>query len=191
MNARLQNGLTMQLGSSTGRTTTDECEIRAALPELSVTQPASRCRVQGPMQTDIKGYAVYTVPRVEVQVSGTFRSTAPSSYNASFTMNNAYISANSTLGRALSGGGNSNISVDLLDNNVLFGDRRNEVDLRFGKVLRMGARARSVVSFDLYNALNNNAILDRNETFTTTAAWPRPTSILNARLAKFSVQFDF
>jgi hypothetical protein len=191
VNARLQNGLTMQIGTSTGRTTTDNCEVRAALPELSLTEPRSRCREADPFQTDIKGYAVYTVPRVDVQVSGTFRSTAPSSYNASFTMNNAYLAANSTLGRPLAGGGNANISVDLLEPNSVFGERRNEVDLRFGKVVRIGTRARSVVSIDLYNALNNNAVLDRNETFTLTGSWPRPTSILNARLVKFSVQFDF
>ena len=42
---------------------------------------------------------------------------------------------------------------------------------------------------------NNDAILGYNDTFTLnpTAAqfWPRPTSILNARLLKFSVNLDF
>ena len=64
---------------------------------------------------------------------------------------------------------------------------RNELDLRFGKILRAG-KSRSIVSLDIYNALNTDALVNVNQNF---AAWMRPTEILNARLAKFSVQFDF
>jgi hypothetical protein len=65
--------------------------------------------------------------------------------------------------------------------------RRNELDFRIGKILRAG-RSRSVVSLDIYNALNTDAIVNLNQTF---GAWLRPTEILNPRLAKISVQFDF
>ena len=54
-------------------------------------------------------------------------------------------------------------------------------------MLRSG-RYRSVVSQDLYNALNSDAIVNQNQNFAT---WLRPTEVLNARLMKFSVQFDF
>lgn len=189
-NARLENGVTMQFGSSTGRTTTDNCDIRLALPEVDVTSPLSRCFNQEPWLTTVKGYATYTVPVVDVQVSGTYRNTPGIDVDANFTMNNAYLAANSTLGRNLSGGGNANISVNLVDSNTTFEERRNELDLRFGKVLRFG-RTRSVVSLDVFNALNSNAVLTVNETFTTTNTWPRPNSILNARLVKVSVNVDF
>jgi hypothetical protein len=41
---------------------------------------------------------------------------------------------------------------------------------------------------DLYNALNTDALLNVNQNF---AVWMRPTQILNARMVKFSVQFDY
>jgi hypothetical protein len=192
VNGRLANGLTFQFGTSTGRQATDNCEIRAALPELSLTSPTSRCLNVEPYRTDIKGYATYVVPVVDVQLSGTYRRTQGQQIQASFTMNNAYLAANSTLGRPLAGGATANISVDLLEPNTLYGPARNELDLRLGKVLRFG-RMRSVVSLDIFNAMNNNAILGYNDTITAnqTQFWPRPTSILNARLMKVSVNLDF
>jgi hypothetical protein len=45
-----------------------------------------------------------------------------------------------------------------------------------------------VVSLDLFNAFNTNALLSVNQTYAT---WLAPTSILNPRLMKFSVQYDF
>jgi hypothetical protein len=42
---------------------------------------------------------------------------------------------------------------------------------------------------DLYNALNSSVVLRHNNTFGP--RWLTPTSILMARLAKISVQFDF
>ena len=49
-------------------------------------------------------------------------------------------------------------------------------------------RTRASVNLDLYNALNANPVLSQNNNF---AAWQVPTSILTARFAKISVQFDF
>jgi hypothetical protein len=105
---------------------------------------------------------------------------------AVFNASNQYLAANSTLGRPLAGGV-PNISIDIIEPDTLFLDRRNELDLRFGKILRAG-RARSVVSIDLFNLLNSDAVLTMNNNF---AVWQRPTTILNARLVKFTVQFDF
>ncbi|MBI4265191.1 MAG: TonB-dependent receptor [Acidobacteria bacterium] len=186
VNARLENGLTLQLGTSTGRTSENDCAIVQKLPEMNATRPLQFCDRQTPWLTSIKGYAVYTIPVVDVQVAGTFRSTKETAVNANFVVTNAYLAANSTLGRPLSGG-RSNMTVALLEPNTKYLDRRNELDIRFGKVLRAG-RARSVVSVDLYNALNTDAVLTANQSF---ARWLAPLSILNARLVKFSVQFDF
>ena len=189
VNARLQNGLVLQFGTSTGRTSENDCEIVAKLPEMNSgnnQRPLQFCDRTTPWLTSVKGYAVYTVPRIDVQLSGTFRSTKETAINANFTATNAYLTANANLGRALSGGA-ANMSIALLQPDTMYLDRRNELDLRFGKVLRVG-RARSVVSVDVFNALNNDAMLTVNENF---ASWIRPQSILNARLVKFSVQFDF
>ena len=95
------------------------------------------------------------------------------------------------MGRPLAGG-ESNISLGLLRPNTLFLDRRNELDVRFGKVLRFG-RARSVVSLDIFNALNTDVPISASSTYSLTnaAAWLRPTGILNARMFKVSVNLDF
>ena len=189
VSARLQNGLTLQFGTSTGRTTEDNCEVVAKLPEMDSganMRPLQYCHRVTPFITSAKGYAVYTVPRIDLQVSGTFRSTAETAINSNFTATNAYLASSSTLGRPIAGGG-ANLTVALLEPNVKYLDRRNELDMRFGKVLRAG-RSRAVVSLDVFNALNSDAMLAVNQTF---ASWLRPTQILNARLAKISVQFDF
>jgi hypothetical protein len=187
--ARLANGLVMQGGTSTGRTSENDCEVVALLPEVNSganQRPLQFCDRSTPWLTSIKGYAVYTIPRIDVQVSGTFRSVKEEAINANFTATNAYLAANSTLGRPLAGGA-ANMSIALLEPNTTYLDRRNELDLRFGKVLRLG-RSRAVASVDLFNTLNNDATLTVNQNF---ASWMRPQSILNARMLKFSLQFDF
>jgi hypothetical protein len=201
LSTRLQNGLMFQGGVSSGRTLEDNCEIVAKLPEMlnmtgaqasqtpqtpAMWRPAQYCHRASPMLTQAKMYGVYTVPRIDVQVAGTFRSTPGNEINAAFAANNPFLAANSTLGRPLSGGA-ANITVGLLSPNNRFVDRRNELDLRFGKILRAG-KSRSIVSLDIYNALNTDALINVNQNF---AAWLRPTEILNARIAKFSIQFDF
>ena len=189
VNARLQNGLTMQAGTSTGKTTEDDCEVVAKLPELNSgnnQRPLGFCHRETPFQTQFKGYAVYTIPTIDVQVSGTMRSVPGSAINANFTATNAYLATNSTLGRPLSGNA-ANMSIALLSPNTTFLDRRNEVDFRVGKILRFG-RVRSVVSLDVYNALNSDALLSVNQSF---ASWMLPTEIYNARLMKVSFNLDF
>ena len=130
-----------------------------------------------------------------MQISGSFRSIPGQNQqnppnndvNAGFVATNAYLATNSTLGRPLSGGA-PNVTLQLLEPHTKFLDRRNELDLRFGKVLRMGRAARAIVSVDLYNALNS--------TRSPTSISPSPRiwlrrEILNPRVAKFSVNFDF
>lgn len=58
---------------------------------------------------------------------------------------------------------------------------------------RSAAPVRTVVSVDLYNALNANPVLAENAAYrdTTVSGWRIPTSILPARFAKFGVQVDF
>ncbi|MEQ1730915.1 MAG: hypothetical protein ABL982_21310, partial [Vicinamibacterales bacterium] len=195
VNARLQNGLLLNGGMSAGRQVTDNCEVVAKLPEMNFATavvatgnltPAEFCRSETPFQPQFKGYGIYTVPKVLVQLSGTYRNVPGATQASNFTATNAYLAANSTLGRPLSGGA-ANSVIQLVDTNITFLDRRNELDLRIGKVLRFG-RARSQVSLDIFNALNSNAVLTASTAYAT---WLRPNSILNARLMKVSVNLDF
>jgi hypothetical protein len=206
VDARLRNGLTFQGGFSTGKVMEDNCEIVAKLPEMNNQgaigggtpaswRAAQYCHRESPFLTQFKAYGVYIIPRVDVQLSGSFRSipgqtpaTPPNNdVNAAFVASNAFLATNSTLGRPLSGGVPS-VTLQLLEPYTKYVDRRNELDMRFGKVFRMRGRSRAVVSLDLYNALNSDAVINVNQSF---ASYLRPIEILNARVAKVSVNFDF
>jgi len=47
------------------------------------------------------------------------------------------------------------------------------------------------VSLDMFNALNSDTVLTYNQAFTPGGAWLVPTSVLTARTAKITVQYDF
>jgi hypothetical protein len=196
INARPGGGLLLSGGVSTGKRTTDNCEIVAALPEMllgaqnlgsnnnNVWLPGQWCHQEEPFLTQLKGFGTYLIPRIGVQVAATFQSIPGALVAANFNAPNAVVSP--SLGRPLSGGV-PNISVNLIEPGTQYGERLNQVDLRFGKQLRIG-RARSVISLDLYNALNSDTVLTVNNNF---AAWQRPQTIIQSRFGKIALQLDF
>jgi hypothetical protein len=124
------------------------------------------------------------VPRLDVQLSATF-STRP---GVSLSANQIYTSSQvqDSLGRPLAVV--PNVTVNLLAPNTMFGDRIDQLDVRIGKLLRIG-RTRATVSVDIVNALNSNDNLGYSPTFSAT--WPAPTSVLTARLFRVSAGLDF
>jgi hypothetical protein len=206
VDARLSNGLSLQAGTSTGRTMEDDCDVVSKVPEMlnvnlanvgnaavliptgtpTAWRPSQFCHRETSWLTQFKAFGLYVVPKIDVQVSGTFRSIPGDPLRAAFVASNAYLAANSTLGRPLAGGA-ANMTIDLVEPYTVYLDRRNELDMRFGKLLRVG-RSRSIVSVDVYNMLNIDTVVNANQNF---AVWQRPTQILNGRTVKFSVQFDF
>jgi len=197
-NARMRNGLTMQGGLSFGRTTADTCEIRAKLPELAPTNPF--CHIETGLLPQVKFIGNYIVPKIDVQASVTYTGKAgiqvsgfgtPAGVGgalaANYTVANGVIQPQ--LGRPLSGGA-PNVTVNIVQPGVLYGDRVNEVDVRLGKIFRFG-RTRTTIGVDLYNLLNSAAILSYNQAFIAGGAWLAPTSEMSARFAKISLQFDF
>ena len=187
-NARLQNGLVVQGGVATGKQTTDNCEIVAQQPE--VTLPAfggptnPYCHVEQPWLTQVKLFATYLIPKIEVNVAGTFQNNPGPVIPANY----AVPVANSTLGRPLASG-LTTVTYNLLNPNSLYGDRVTQFDLRFSKVIRTGAGSRVSINFDMANALNRNDILGVSGTYG--AAWQTPQGILDPRLYKLGVQFDY
>jgi hypothetical protein len=93
------------------------------------------------------------------------------------------------LGRPLSGSA-PNVTANIVEPGVLYGDRVNEIDLRLGKIFKFG-HMRTTVGVDVYNLLNSAAILSYNQTYIASGAWLGPTSDMSARFAKLSLQFDF
>ena len=180
---RPANGVLLQGGTSTGRTVTDNCEILEKLPEIGPTS-VPYCHVVPDFLTQVKLLGSYTLPRVDVQVSGAFQSVAGPEVAALYNAPNALVAP--SLRRDLSGNA-ANVTVNLVAPGTMYGDRLNQLDLRFSKILRFG-RARTRFNVDVYNALNSNAVLTQNNNY---GAWQQPTVILLARFVKLGVQFDF
>jgi hypothetical protein len=191
--ARVGERLTFQGGTSTGRTSTDSCAVRAILPEsANVSTTASAvlnpyCHVDPPFKTQARGLASYLIPKIDVLVSSAFQSVPGGTLAANHSFPNSVVAL--SLGRNLSGNA-QNAVVNLVAPGTLYGDRINQIDFRAGKVLRMG-RLRTQFSVDLYNALNSSAIQTYNETFIVNGAWLTPTLVLPARFAKLTAQIDF
>ena len=188
--ARIQGGLTFQGGTSTGRRIDDNCAIRAVVPEVALSAGATinpYCLQEPPFLTDLKALGSYTIPRIDVQVAGTFQSIPGDPLSANYQVPSA--TAALSLGRPLSG----NVQfaqVNLVEPGDVIGDRINQLDLRVGKILRF-RNMRTQISVDLYNALNANPIETYNQAFIAGGAWLTPTGILTARFAKITAQLDF
>ena len=182
VNARPIAGTVLQGGVSLGKTTTDNCEIRAKLPEIGPTNPY--CQTDSGFVTQVKLLGTYIVPKIDVQISGTFQALPGPTIAANYNAPNSVVIP--SLGRPLSGGA-ANVTVNLIDPGSMYGERLNQLDLRFGKIFRFGP-ARANVGVDLFNALNANPVLTENSNY---AAWRTPQSILQPRYARISAQIDF
>ena len=106
-----------------------------------------------PFSTTYKANASYLVPKIDVQVSGTFSSRpgAVLRADAIYQANDPTILA--TLGRPLAA--TPNVTVPLIAPYEAYGDRIDQVDMRIGKILRFG-RTRSNISLDIVNLFNSN-----------------------------------
>jgi len=179
ISARTAMGLVLQGGTSTGRRVEDACD-------LIIDDPSRRnCSVEYPFLTDIRGLASYVVPRIDVQVATTWQSRPGPEILANWAVPNSVIQP--SLGRPLSGGA-ANTNVNLLNPGQMYGDRINQLDLRFGKILRFG-RTRTIVGVDIYNITNSSVTLTYNNTYGTT--WLRPTAFMPARWVKITGQLNF
>jgi hypothetical protein len=183
MNARTAIGLLVFGGVSTGKSTFDDCEIARQLPDVLGTRPLEYCRVESPFLTQVKANAAYTIPKADVLLSATYQSIPGPVIQANFV-----VTARAP-GVPLVGA--TNVNVGLLPAAAGFGaeygERLNQLDLRVGKILRVG-RTRTMINLDVFNLFNRSAVTAENATFT---AFRRPTAIMLARFVKVSAQFDF
>ena len=204
VNTRLRNGLSVAGGFSTGKQAFNNCEVVAKVPEsltvFGFRSPDSFCDQSTPFLTQLKGLASYTIPRVEVQISGTlqsvpyvgtnFPSIASQSQAANWIVTSPQIQPE--LGRPLAG--NSFVTfLNLVEPGAKYGERINQVDFRVAKILHFGRR-RANLGLDVFNILNANPVQSYNQTSTfagTSANYFQPTSIMAARFAKLGMQLDF
>jgi hypothetical protein len=197
VSARPRNGLTVQGGFSGGYSTSDNCQVRDKVPEIGLLNPY--CHIETAFLPQYKALSSYTIPRIDVAVSGTFTSkpgiqvsgfgtpVAGGAFAANYTISNAVVSQ--ILGRNLSGSA-PNITVNLVQPHSVLGDRVNEFDLRLGKVFRFG-KTRANAGVDFYNLLNAATPLAYNQAFIQNGPWMTPTQVMSARFAKLSLQLDF
>src|SRR5262249_16056949 len=111
---------------------------------------------------------------------------------ANFVATNAYLGANSNLGRLLAGttAATQSATLQIVDPASVDLERDNELDFRIGKVVRYRG-LRAPVTLDLFNALNRSTILTANAAYAlTNNVWQAPTTITNPRLLKVSVTLD-
>jgi hypothetical protein len=188
VNARMRRGFTIQGGVSTGRQETNNCAVIAGLPEAALLT-APYCDEKDNFLTDGKLIGTYDVPKIDAAVSALFYSRPGPLISANKVFLNADVLP--SLGRPLAGNA-PNVTVNMLFPGTLYGDRRNQLDLRMTKIFRV-QQIKAGVSFEVYNVFNTNAVLTENATYrdTTQSGWRIPTSIAPPRLLKFSLQLDF
>ena len=143
VNVRTRGGLNIQGGTSTGQTVSDACDVRANLPELNLTlgpglagsmvsTTSPYCHVAYGVLTQLRGLASYTIPKVDVQVSGVMQSKPGALLAANYAFPAAEIAA--ALGRPVAGNP-QNVTINLLQPGSRYGDRINQLDFRAAKVL--------------------------------------------------------
>jgi len=202
LNARLQNGVIVQGGVSTGRQVLNDCDVVDDLPEMLstffgdptrafffATRPREFCEQNNGFRTSVQGLAAYTLPKVDVQFSASFQNLP----GAVVQSNANYSAIPGFPGAAGSGPFFPFQAVQIVEPGSLYVERLNQIDLRFAKLLRFG-RTRTSVNFDFYNVTNSNSVLSENPAYSAPniiPGWRSPTTILLPRLFKFSAQFDF
>ena len=204
VHARVGESFTLVGGTSTGQTVVDNCDVRARLPELATTATGTSvfgggltsstvtplspyCHVAYGVLTQVRGLSSYIVPRIDVQLSATFQSKPGAQLAANYAAPNSVVAP--SLGRDLSGNA-PNVTVNLVAPGSLYGDRINQLDVRFAKVFSY-SRSRATVGVDIYNVLNSNAVLAYDNTFVPGGPWLRPLTVLTPRLFKITAALDW
>ena len=207
LNARMDNGLLLAGGFSTGRSSMNDCDVvnnTGPAVNFSLGRPAAgstashllHCGIKGNFLTNVKAYGAYIIPRIDVQLSGTYQSIPGPLIQANVTYTPAQTAA--ALGRPASAGGNVEVQVVPLDAltgsprggtgaGTLYGERMHQFDFRVGKIFEV-AGTRTAINLDIYNALNSDAIVTEGSTFAT---FRQAQRILMARIFKISASFGF
>jgi len=205
VNARLRNGLTLQIGAGTGRKVIDRCDSITKVdqptlaPILAVLQQATACYSKEPWLTTMRGLATYTVPKIDVRLTTTIRSQPGDLRTATWIVPNSVIQA--ALGRLPFGQqltGTTSLNLLDLDERRLYHDqRRSQVDVRIAKILRFGTR-RLDAGLDLGNLLNTNYATNFENTYQYSAGnttrggtWNNPTGVITPRFVRLNFTFDF
>jgi hypothetical protein len=201
---RNDRNLTFMVGTSTGQTVTNNCDVRAHLPELATTTTGTTafgpglatsavtpfspyCNVASGFLPQFKGFSSYVIPKIALQVAATVQNKPGPVLAANYAVPNSIVAQ--SLGRNLSGNA-ANVTVNLVPPGTMYGNRVNQLDLRVAKVLRRGG-SQTTVALELYNAMNSSAVLSYNNAFIPGGAWLQPLTVLTPRFIKLGAEFNF
>jgi hypothetical protein len=208
LNARTRWGLTFSGGTSTGRSVQDRC----ATTVLIDSPDPRNCRDVDPFQTTLRGLASYTIPKIDVLVSGTVRSQPELERIANLNLPNsptspacapnpaACVTVQGLLGRLPTGStATGTTTIALLDNDhrVYSGNRRTQIDMRVAKIVRFGS-TRADIGVDLANLLNTNYTTTWDNTYQYSigntgqgGTWNNPTAIFAPRFVRLNFTVNF
>jgi hypothetical protein len=197
LNSRFGQGGLLQGGVSTGTTVTDNCDIVQNHPEIGFTAVGGGagartgsdfCRAVQPMagQTQYKFAGNYPLPWLGLQFSATYQNLPGAPIAATLAYTNAQIAP--SLGRNLSAGANSNVTIALMKPYSSFQDRVSQFDVRVIKNLRFSG-GRVQLQLDAYNLFNSATVLTQRVAYGS--AWLQPQTIMSGRVVKFGIQSDF
>ena len=170
------------------------------------------CRDVDPFQTTFRGLASYTIPWIDVRVSGTVRSQPEVERSASWGVPNSPTSSlcvsNPSACTTIQGmvgflpaglNANGTTTIALIDNDhrLFSGERRTQVDMRFAKILRLG-NMRADLGVDVWNLMNTNYSTGYENTYQYSigntgqgGTWNIPTTIYAPRYARLNLTFNF
>jgi hypothetical protein len=210
VDARLKSGLFLQAGLSTGKMMTDNCDVIDDVPEaLTISAnagiqgqvatgvgggngiaagqvtPASFCHQETPYLTQYKGLVSYTLPWYGIRVSGTLQSLPGPQIVATNVYNNTNRTTLTTLPRPFT---NAQATINTIEPASAYGDRLNQIDLRFTKIVNVG-KGRIDFNVDLYNAFNSDAVIA--EVGSIGPVWRLPVTVIQPRFVKFAARWDF
>jgi hypothetical protein len=200
INVRGAHGFTFSGGTSTGKVVNDFCDIRNAVPEATIIGGTlllnPYCHQESPFETQFRGLASYTIPRIDVVLSTVYQdknnigTDQLVSLAANYTLTAAdRAAAQAQLGRPLTATGA--VTVNLLAPGALYGDRIRQLDISMKKIVPVVGR-RLTVGLDVYNVMNNNVTLAFSPTFSpTSTGWLSPTSYMNPRVFRLNAEFAF
>ena len=199
LNARFRGGLFLQLGTSTGREVEDYCATEAKIGHATGDAPDTRnCRQVDPFQTTLRGLSSYTIPKIDLSLSATFRSQPPFEIPMTGLLAGSFAVWNvpnttvlQLLGRLPPSAlitGTTPVPLLDADHRLFYGGRRNQVDLRVAKVLRFG-RTRADLGLDLSNLFNTNYATAYSYTFQDT--FLNPTTIYTPRFVRVNFTVNF
>ena len=196
LQGRLANGAVFNGGVSLGRERTDVCDIighaemgstaSTSAGDLGTTNITSYpsplyCETNPPYQPDFKALGTWPLPW-DTQISATWQNRSGDEVLGTMVVTDA----DTDLGRPLSGG---SATVHLVPPGTDYGERVNQVDIRFSKNLYFAGSGRVQLTAALYNALNTNATLRFNRSFGPN--WLTPIRIMQARMFKVGATVNF